>query len=163
MVLLERSMVISLFEQQLVLVAAGQRFCYSVSTARNGPGQLINSGCTPLGRHFICKKIGAGLPANTVFVGRKETGEVYSDRLAMKNPQRDWILTRIIWLSGLEDGLNKGNGVDTKSRFIYIHGSPDSTVLGKPGSAGCVRMHNEDVVDLFDRIEEGDQVEIRSD
>ena len=123
MVLLERSMVISLFEQQLVLVAAGQRFCYSVSTARNGPGQQIDSGCTPLGRHFIFKKIGAGLPVNTVFVGRKETGEVYSDRLALKNPQRDWILTRIIWLSGLEDGLNKGNGVDTKSRFIYIHGS----------------------------------------
>ena len=163
MVSLERSMVISLFEQQLVLVAAGQRFCYSVSTARNGPGQLINSGCTPLGRHFIYKKIGAGLPANTVFVGRKETGEVYSDKLALKNPQRDWILTRIIWLSGLEDGLNKGNEMDTKSRFIYIHGSPDSTVLGKPGSAGCVRMHNEDVVDLFDRIEEGDHVEIRSD
>ena len=88
---------------------------------------------------------------------------MYSDSLALQNPQRDWILTRIIWLSGLEDGLNKGNEVDTKSRFIYIHGSPDSTILGKPGSAGCVRMHNEDVVDLFDRIEEGDHVEIRSD
>ena len=163
MVSVKRSLVISLFTQRLELFSSGQRFCYSVSTAKNGPGQLINSGCTPLGRHFICKKIGAGLPVNTVFVGRQKTGEVYSDRLALQNPQRDWILTRIIWLSGLEDGFNKGNEVDTKSRFIYIHGSPDSIILGEPGSAGCVRMRNKDVVDLFDRIEEGDHVEIRSD
>ncbi len=158
---LKNSVIINLFSQKLELFSAGERFCYSVSTAKNGAGQFFDSGCTPLGRHFICKKIGAGVPANTVFIGRQETGEIYSKDLDKKNPARDWILTRILWLSGLEEGFNKGGEVDTKSRYIYIHGCPDSTILGRAGSAGCVRMRNGDVIDLFDRVGEGDFVEIK--
>ena len=133
---------------------------YSISTARNGPGQLRGSLCTPLGRHIVRAKIGAGQPENTVFVGRRPTGEIYSPELGVRFPDRDWILTRILWLSGCEPGYNRLGEVDTMRRYIYIHGSPDAVAMGTPASIGCIRMHNRDVIDLFDRIPVGTPVKI---
>ena len=133
---------------------------YSVSTAKNGAGERNGSNCTPRGRHVVRAKIGAGQPANTVFIGRRPTGERYSRELAEAFPGRDWILTRILWLSGCEPGFNRLGEVDTMRRYIYIHGSPDSVAMGVPGSIGCVRMRNADVVELFDLVETGTSVEI---
>jgi len=134
---------------------------YSISSAKNGVGELNGSFCTPRGRHIIRAKIGAGQPFNTVFVERRPTGEVYSPELARKSPGRDWILTRILWLSGCERGHNRMGHVDTMRRAIYIHGSPDTADMGKPGSRGCVRMHNRDIVELFDLAPVGTVVEIQ--
>ncbi len=151
---------ISLAKQRLdVTDASGQSISnYSISTAKNGAGERINSECTPLGWHVIDQKIGAGVTVGSVFVGRELTGEIYSKTLAQQYPNRDWILTRILWLSGLEPGVNQGGEVDTFSRYIYLHGTPDQSIMGLPGSHGCVRMHNEDIVDLFDRVHKGDKV-----
>lgn len=131
---------------------------YSVSTAANGTGCEKDSGCTPLGEHIIRAKIGAGVVPNTVFVGRRPTGEICTPELMAQFPNRDWILTRILWLSGKELGKNRLGNVDTMQRYIYIHGSPDLTEMGKPGSHGCVRMLNADVMALFDLVEAGTPV-----
>lgn len=125
---------------------------YDVSTARNGAGQQRNSGCTPLGLHYIRAKIGADLPAGTVFRARRPTGEIYTAQLGEACPGRDWILTRILWLCGREIGFNRLGAVDTFSRLIYIHATPDSEPMGVPLSHGCIRMRNEDIIDLFDRV-----------
>lgn len=144
---------IDLNEQRLrVLDGDGNLTTYIVSTARNGAGEIMDSECTPRGRHQVCEKIGAGCAPNTVFVGRRPTGEIHTPELAANHPGRDWILTRILWLSGLEPDRNVGGERDSKSRYIYIHGTPDTTVLGVPGSRGCIRMRNRDVVELFDRV-----------
>lgn len=135
---------------------------YPVSTAANGAGCLKDSGCTPLGVHIIRAKIGAGAAPNTVFVGRRPTGEVCSPELMAQFPDRDWILTRILWLSGKEIGKNRLGNVDTMQRYIYIHGSPDSVEMSKPGSHGCVRMRNSDIIQLFDMVEPGTRVFIAS-
>ena len=131
-----------------------------VSTAVNGPGERMNSECTPRGRHIVRARIGAGCPANMVFVGRRSTGEIYSPALARDYPGRDWILTRILWLSGLEVGRNRLGDVDTMRRYIYIHGTPDTTELSQPGSRGCVRMANDDIIRLFDQVPAGTLVVI---
>lgn len=133
---------------------------YPISSALKGTGQDTGSYCTPLGRHIIRAKIGADQPENAVFVGRRPTGEIYSAELAEQFPGRDWILTRILWLSGCEVGFNRLGGVDTMRRYIYIHGSPDSVQLGQPGSIGCIRMRNADIVELFDRVPAGTPVNI---
>jgi lipoprotein-anchoring transpeptidase ErfK/SrfK len=133
---------------------------YSISSARNGPGQLQGSLCTPLGRHVVRAKIGAGQPENTVFVGRRPTGEIYSPELGARFPDRDWILTRILWLSGCEPGHNRLGVVDTMRRYIYIHGCPDAVPMGTPGSIGCIRMRNREVIDLFDHTPVGTPVKI---
>lgn len=133
---------------------------YPVSTARNGAGEQRGSYCTPRGRHVIRAKIGAGAPENTVFVRRRPTGEIYSPELAARHPGRDWILTRILWLSGCEPGFNRLGEVDTMRRYIYIHGSPDEVPMGVPGSRGCVRMRNRDIIELFDLVEAGTPVDI---
>lgn len=125
---------------------------YAVSTSKKGPGELNGSYCTPRGKHIIRAKIGAGQPLNAVFVERRPTGEVYNPKLAQRFPGRDWILTRILWLSGCEPGFNRLGKVDTMRRCIYIHGSPDSAEMGKPGSIGCIRMRNTDIVELFDAV-----------
>jgi len=122
-----------------------------ISSAAKGVGQLRGSYQTPLGRHMVRAKIGRDAPLNTVFVGRRPTGEVWSTALAEEFPKRDWILTRILWLSGLEPGKNRFGDVDTMRRYIYLHGSPDSVTMGIPGSIGCVRMRNADIIELFDR------------
>jgi lipoprotein-anchoring transpeptidase ErfK/SrfK len=135
---------------------------YRISSAGNGTGQQSGSFRTPLGRHIIRAKIGAGQPVNTVFVGRRPTGEIYSPELGAAFPGRDWILTRILWLSGREPGFNRLGPVDTMRRYIYIHGSPDSVEMGKPGSIGCIRMHNQDLLELFELMEAGTEVDIGS-
>jgi len=150
---------ISISAQSLVLLEDGRCLKqYAISTARNGAGERKGSFCTPRGQHVVRAKIGAGAPGNTVFVGRRPTGEIYGPELAKRFPGRDWILTRILWLSGCEVGFNRLGEVDTMRRYIYIHGSPDSVEMGKPGSIGCIRMHNEDIMDLFDRVEVGTKV-----
>ncbi len=131
-----------------------------VSTAANGVGEQNGSGCTPRGEHIIRAKIGEDRALNTVFVGRRPTGEVYDAELGERYPKRDWILTRILWLSGCEVGVNRLGNVDTMRRYIYIHGSPDSVAVGKPGSHGCVRMRNTDIVALFDHVAPGTRVVI---
>ena len=125
---------------------------YDISTARNGAGELSGSYCTPRGRHIIRAKVGAGETANTVFIRRRPTGEIWTPELAAQFPNRDWILSRILWLSGQQPGFNRLGTVDTMRRYVYLHGSPDSVEMGKPGSIGCVRMRNSDIIELFDRV-----------
>ena len=123
---------------------------YSVSTAKNGVGEKQGSFCTPRGHHVVRARIGAGQPLNSVFVRRRPTGEVWSPQLHAQYPGRDWMLTRLLWLSGCEPGKNRLGEVDTMRRYIYIHGSPDSAGMGKPGSIGCVRIRNRDILELFE-------------
>ena len=125
---------------------------YVVSTSKHGVGEVNGSYCTPRGRHIVRAKVGAGKPENTVFVERRPTGETYSPALAARFPGRDWILTRILWLSGRQVGFNRLREVDTMRRCIYLHGSPDSAQMGVPGSIGCVRMRNQDIIELFDLV-----------
>lgn len=125
---------------------------FDVSTAKNGTGQDFGSECTPLGKHIIRAKIGAASPENAVFVARRPTGEIYTEQLRDKHPDRDWILTRILWLSGKEKGFNRLGKVDTMRRYIYIHGCPDSDKVGIPGSHGCIKLHNKDMFKLFDLL-----------
>ena len=134
---------------------------YAISTAKNGPGEQMDSECTPRGKHIIRKKIGAGCAVNTVFVSREPTGELYHSELRQQFSDRDWILTRILWLSGCEVDRNKGGNVDSYDRYIYIHGAPDDIAIGVPGSRGCVRMRNEDVIALFELVDIGITVNIQ--
>ena len=126
---------------------------YSISTAINGTGEIEGSYCTPTGKFKIAEKIGSNLELGSVLVEREPTGEIYNTNLAKKNPDRDWILTRILWLDGIEE-----HNQNTKNRYIYIHGSPDETQMGMPGSKGCIRMHNNDVIELFESIQSGENV-----
>jgi len=136
---------------------------YRVSTAAKGAGEVTGSHGTPRGRHLVRARIGSGQAENTVFVARRPTGEIYSPELGERFPQRDWILTRILWLSGCEPGRNRLGKVDTMRRYIYIHGSPDSTPMGRPGSIGCVRMRNADILELFDLVPPYTPVDISED
>lgn len=133
---------------------------YPVSTARNGPGEQSGSHCTPRGLHRIAEKIGAGAPLYSVFKARQPTGEIWTPELDARYPDRDWILTRILWLAGQEPGKNQGGQVDTHDRYIYIHGTSEEHRLGTPASHGCIRMRNSDVADLFDRVAIGTAVRI---
>lgn len=133
---------------------------YVVSTGKAGAGEQNGSLRTPRGWHRVRARIGAGFPVNTVFKGRRPTGEVYTPELRARYPERDWILTRILWLCGLEPGRNRFGTVDTMRRYIYIHGCPDEDRLGQPGSHGCVKMRNGDIIELFDRIPAGTRVHI---
>ena len=153
---------ISIAKQILILLDEAGKVVrsYAVSTSKNGPGELKDSFCTPRGRHVVRAKIGTGAAENTIFIGRRPSGEIYTRELGERHPGRDWILTRILWLSGCEPGFNRLRAVDTMQRYIYIHGSPDSAEMGKPGSIGCIRMHNRDIVELFDQVAPGTQVEI---
>lgn len=148
-------------KQQLTLLQGENVIIkYDVSTAKNGVGQKNGSECTPLGEHIIDSKIGSGAIENTVFIGREETGEIFSEEFKHNFPERDWILTRILWLSGIEPGKNRGGGVDTLSRYIYIHGCPDSDSFLSPSSHGCVKMRNKDIIELFENVDAGTRVVI---
>lgn len=131
-----------------------------VSTAKNGPGEITGSECTPRGLHYVRAKIGDHCRENTVFVGRRPTGEIYQPALRVQYPGRDWILTRILWLCGKEPGKNRLGQVDTMRRYIYIHGCPDEDQMGIPSSHGCVKMKNQDVIALFDKVYVGAEVQI---
>lgn len=156
---------ISIAHQTLtVLDADGELHAqFPVSTAANGVGCEKDSGCTPLGTHIIRAKIGDGAPVNAVFVGRRQTGEICTPELMAEFPGRDWILTRILWLSGKEIGINRLGNVDTMQRYIYIHGTSDSTDMTTAGSHGCVRMRNDDLITLFDMVSVGTIVQIHND
>ncbi len=151
---------IGIASQTLHFIENGEEKIYRVSTSKYGAGERKGSLRTPRGLHVIRAKIGEGLPINTVFVGRRPTGEIYSKELAERFPERDWILTRILWLCGKTPGFNRFGEVDTMSRYIYIHGTPDKSEMGEPGSIGCIRMRNADLVELFGRVASGTQVEI---
>jgi lipoprotein-anchoring transpeptidase ErfK/SrfK len=134
---------------------------YLVSTSKNGLGEKNGSFCTPRGRHIVRAKIGTGQPLNTVFVRRRPTGEIWSPELDARYAGRDWMLTRILWLSGCEVGRNRLGEVDTMRRYIYIHGSPERAEMGKPGSIGCIRMRNADIIELFDLVPPYTPVDIK--
>jgi lipoprotein-anchoring transpeptidase ErfK/SrfK len=154
---------IDLAEQSLALLEDGRALKrYSVSTARNGPGEQSDSFCTPRGRHIVRAKIGAGQPPGSVFVRRRPTGEIWTPELHVQYPGRDWILSRILWLSGCEPGRNRLGKVDTMRRYIYIHGSPDTAEMGTPGSIGCIRMRNADLIELFERVPPYTQIDINA-
>jgi lipoprotein-anchoring transpeptidase ErfK/SrfK len=153
---------ITIPDQQLALIddqGAILKQCL-ISSAKNGTGQQQGSFCTPLGKHIIRAKIGTGQPVNTVFVRRRPTGEIYTPELGRQFPRRDWILTRILWLSGCELGYNRLGPVDTMRRYIYIHGTPDSVEMGKPGSIGCIRIANHDLLELFEKVPVGTEIDI---
>jgi hypothetical protein len=157
----KRQLRIELTKQRLICLEEGRTAAlYPVSTARAGAGETVESGCTPRGWHRIHLKIGEDCPENTVFVARRPTGEIYHDELAAAEPERDWILTRILWLTGCEPGFNQGGRVDTLRRYIYIHGTPEESLIGMPVSHGCIRMCNQDLLKLFDWVDVGTPVEI---
>ncbi|MEH6650177.1 MAG: L,D-transpeptidase [Motiliproteus sp.] len=152
---------IDLSRQTLTLFVGSQiESRYSISSALKGAGEQVNSGCTPRGLHRIRAKVGAGCPLGSVFIGRRPTGEQYSAELAEQYPQRDWILSRILWLCGCEPGVNRLADRDTMRRYIYIHGTPDSEPMGQPLSHGCIRMRNRDLIALFERVSCGTFVQI---
>lgn len=152
---------VSLATQALELLRGEELIkTYPASTSKHGAGEQRGSHRTPRGRHIVRAKIGAGAPLNAVFRGRRPTGEIYSPELAREQPGRDWILTRILWLSGTEVGRNRLGEVDTMRRYVYIHGTPDTEPLGVPGSIGCVRLANRDIVELFDLVPAGTIVDI---
>ncbi len=151
----------SLTDQVLRVVNSGAVLAeFPISTSRYGPGEQQGSECTPRGRHIIRACIGSGLLEGAVFDARRSTGERYSPELARQFPDRDWILTRILWLSGTEPGRNRLGTVDTMRRYIYIHGTPDSEPIGVPDSHGCIRMRNRNVIELFDMVGPGTIVDI---
>lgn len=149
---------ISIAQQQLHLVVPTAQTSFSISTAAAGAGERNGSGMTPRGEHLVRAKIGAGLPTGAVFVGRRYSGEIYTPKLAQDFPKRDWILTRILWLSGLQPGFNRLGNVDTMRRYIYIHGTPESEPMGVPASHGCIRMRNDDLLSLFSQVPIGCRV-----
>ena len=152
---------ISIPRQSLELLEDGRVLKrYSVSTAKKGAGELNGSFCTPRGRHIVRARIGAGQPLGAVFARRRPTGEVWTPELHARYPGRDWILTRILWLSGREPKRNRLGRVDTMRRYIYIHGAPDSAEMGQPGSIGCIRMRNADIAELFELVAPYTQVDI---
>ncbi|MEM7358977.1 MAG: L,D-transpeptidase [Pseudomonadota bacterium] len=152
---------ISISEQSMLTHHVdGSQQQFRIATASNGPGQENGSECTPLGAHRVRACIGAGQPENSVFVGRRPTGEIYTEELAERAPNRDWILSRILWLCGNEPGRNRLGNVDTMRRYIYIHGAPDSHVMGVPSSHGCIKMRNHDIIELFDAVAVGTPVQI---
>jgi hypothetical protein len=152
---------ISIARQWLELRAGDRRLlACAVSTARNGAGERSGSECTPRGAHVIDARIGAGCAPNTVFVARVPTGEICTPALRARHPGRDWIITRILWLRGLEPGRNSGGDVDTHARYIYLHGTPDGVPMGIPGSRGCIRMRNADILTLFELVDAGTPVHI---
>lgn len=146
---------LDLYDEQGVLIRR-----YPVSTAARGVGQQRGSLQTPRGRHIVRARIGAGQSPGAVFVGRRPTGEVHSPELSAACPDRDWILSRILWLSGCEPGRNRLGDVDTMRRYIYIHGCPDSCPMGRPESHGCIRMRNADIIELFELVPPYTPVEI---
>ena len=159
--MIDRTLQIQLTRQSLTVLDDGKPVReYLVSTSRYGPGERFGSQCTPRGTHIVRARIGGGLPPDAVFIRRRFTGEIYDSDLARRHPDRDWILTRLMWLSGREPGRNRYGAVDSLRRFIYIHGMPDVEPVGVPFSHGCIRMRNTDVIELYEMIDTGTIVDI---
>ena len=152
---------ISLTQQELTLLGPdGARIAFPISTSRYGPGEQAGSLCTPRGLHVVRAKIGTGLPPGAVLQGRRPTGQLCTPELETRLPGHDWILTRILWLSGCEPGRNRLGTVDSMRRYIYIHGTPDWEPMEVPFSHGCIRMRNDDVIRLYDHVRTGTPVDI---
>ncbi len=148
-------------EQALYVLRSGTILDrYPVSTSKYGIGNREGSFQTPLGRHRIAKKAGYGAPLGSVLEDRRLTGKVAAIDTGGSGAPRDVITTRVLWLQGLETGVNRGEGIDSLRRFIYIHGTTSEGLIGSPASNGCVRMRNRDVAELFDLVPEGTDVEI---
>lgn len=159
---LERSLLVDVSQQRLQLtLPSGERKVWPISTAARGTGSASGSLKTPLGRHRISERFGAGAPLGTVFRARANTGEIAEIHTGEVDVEEDLVLTRILWLEGLEEGKNRGPGIDSKARYIYIHGTNEEGLIGRPASHGCVRMKNADVVELFELVKIGDPVLIR--
>ena len=157
---MSNSLLISIKAQQLDYLHNHKTIAsFPVSTSKHGTGNQNNSFKTPLGLHKIKLKIGKNCPVNTVFKSRRPTGYIY--RPEYKQVKKDWILTRILWLQGLEPNINSGKGIDSLRRFIYIHGTPDSEPMGTAKSHGCIRMCNIDIIKLFDLVSVDTLVEIK--
>jgi len=151
--------IVSIAQQTLIhRRSSGVSVCYAISTAAKGSGNLSGSLQTPLGKHRIAQKIGAGEAINTAFVGRQPVG-IYDAET--DNPDKDWILSRILWLSGCRTGINRRGRVDSFARYIYIHGTHREDLIGQPASHGCIRMRNKDVMQLFEHAAVGETVYIR--
>lgn len=150
---MNKQVIVNIATQELTVLESDKPlFKCPASTAANGPGNKLGSYCTPLGKHVIRAKIGAGLPIGAVLKGRRWTGEICDADSYRQDPDRDWILTRVLWLSGCQPGYNRFGDVDTMKRYVYIHGTPDAVDLTKPKSRGCVRVANQDVLKLFDML-----------
>ncbi|OGT50377.1 MAG: hypothetical protein A3E82_05030 [Gammaproteobacteria bacterium RIFCSPHIGHO2_12_FULL_38_11] len=145
---------INITQQKLYLKNSNDEIIseYIISSAKNGIGEKKGSGQTPLGLHTIYQKIGEAMPIFTVFKGRTPTGEIWNADLSQQYPDRDFILTRILWLTGPQTPLD---------RYIYIHGTSDEAYLGTPQSHGCIRMRNTDLIDFFEKVLEGESVFIQ--
>lgn len=145
--------------QKLYLIQNGKLIHeFEVSTAKNGAGCEKGSQKTPIGLHEIRRKIGDNVPLAGQFNFKKHNGEIADINLSDSPTEEDYILTRILTLRGLEEGINKGEGIDSYERAIYIHGTADEGLIGKPASHGCVRMKNEEIIKLYDLIEENTKV-----
>ena len=150
---------VNIRSQELFLLYKGNiEQVYSISTSAYGTGSKENSFKTPLGKHKISRKIGVNLPFAAILKGRLWTGEIAELIIDKIDTDFDIVTSRILWLEGLEEGINKGPGVDSKSRFIYIHGTAEEGLIGEPASNGCVRMYNGDVIDLYSRVTVNTQV-----
>lgn len=153
------SVVVRVSDQRLFVIQDGKIVRqYPVSTSKFGIGNQAGSFKTPLGRHRVAEKIGRGAPLYTIFKERVNTGKPALIDRTLKGAPYDDVTTRVMWLEGLEPGVNRGPGIDSKDRFIYIHGTPSEGLIGRPASNGCVRMYNKDVVELFDLVSEGTPV-----
>ena len=131
---------------------------FKISSSYYGTGSEVNSFKTPLGKHEIYKKIGEDLPINAILKGRVWNGAIANVITDDIDTDFDHVTSRILWLDGLEEGKNNGPGVDSRSRYIYIHGTAEEGLIGKPASDGCIRMYNSEVIELFGLVEEKTQV-----
>ncbi|MCK5823879.1 MAG: L,D-transpeptidase [Ichthyobacteriaceae bacterium] len=157
----QNKIIVNVDKQELYLLKGTDTLnVYKVSTATNGIGNKSGSNKTPLGKHSVISRVGEGKPIGATFVGRQFTGkisEIITDSIDVAD---DLVLSRIMRLQGLEEGVNKGSGIDSYKRYIYIHGTNEEGLIGKPASHGCIRMFNNDVIDLFNKTEIGTQVNI---
>lgn len=158
----ERVVLIDATAQKMLLVERGRQVAeWTISTALKGLGSAKGSDQTPLGVHRVAQKFGAGAPLGTIFKSRQDSGQIAKILTGPnENSTGDNVTTRVLWLDGLEPGLNKGGNVDSHERFIYIHGTDEEGKLGRPASHGCIRMRNLDVVKLFDSVDENTLVVI---
>ncbi len=160
---LKIKILVDISEQRLYLKSGEQTLVsYPISTSKYGEGSKENSFKTPLGNHIIKEKIGENAPINTIFISRINTKNIASIENKPKNTENDYVTSRIMWLEGEENGVNKGPGIDSYERYIYIHGTHEEGLIGVKASHGCIRMFNVDVIDLYDRIYNGTKVIIRA-
>ena len=156
---LDALLYVDIASQQMFFIKKGEIVnIYSISSSYYGTGNKVNSLMTPLGKHEIYKKLGENLPENAILKGRVWNGAIADIIKEPIDTDFDHVTSRILWLDGLEEGKNKGPGIDSRERYIYIHGTAEEGLIGKPASDGCIRMYNKDVIELFDLVDEKAQV-----